>query len=44
MKKLICVVLVLGMILSAMPAMADMSLYDVWYEMTRSAPEHSSKK
>lgn len=44
MRKLICVVLVLGMILSAMPAMADMSLYDVWYEMTRSAPEHSSKK
>lgn len=44
MKKLFCILLVLGIMLSALPAMADMSLYDVWFELTWSAPEHTSKK
>lgn len=44
MKKLICVVLVLGMILSAMPAMADMSLYDLWYDFTFDEPGSGGKK
>jgi len=43
-KKLLCVTLILGIMLWAMPAMADMSLYDVWFESTWSVPEHTSKK
>ena len=44
MKKLLCLMLVLGMLLAAAPAMADMSLYDIWEELTWAVPDHSSKK
>ena len=44
MKKLLCAILILSVLLSMGSAMADSSLYDVWYESTWSVPEHTSKK
>jgi len=43
MKKLFSCILILSLVLSAGGALADMSLFDVWQELTWDLPEHTSK-
>lgn len=43
-KRMLALVLALGIVLSMGCAYADMSLYDVWFEYTWDVPEHTSIK